>query len=279
VLTGRNTLPSLEGRGRVSVALYRQARPAPLLFIVPGIGASPYFGFGPYFAALFHGKGFHVVILPSPMHWNFALAASRSGVPGYVPDDARDLYDVMQRTLGVVKDRGVEITSIAFLGASLGALEGAYLSVLDEDQRKIGIQKYLLVNPPPDLAYALGKLQTWDGLERSLGAARSGRVKGRALAIVESYSNEKRDDPTAIARLARRFSCFTTEELQFLIGAYAQTAVPELVLVTQTIHDQSLLTIPADRVTERLQEAKGFSLADYTEKIVVPSLRRRASLA
>src|SRR5262245_55777713 len=207
VLTGRNTLPSLEGRGRVSVALYRQARPAPLLFIVPGIGASPYFGFGPYFAALFHGEGFHVVILPSPMHWNFALAASRSGVPGYVPDDARDLYGLMQKTLDVLRERhGLRITSISFMGASLGALDGAYLSVIDDDRRRIGIQKYLLVNPPPDLAYALGKLETWGGLERAFGPERSDRLRGRALAVVEAYSNEKRDDSAAIARLARRFS-------------------------------------------------------------------------
>src|SRR5712692_7819127 len=66
-LPGRNQLPALEGRGEMSVALYRQNRPAPLLFIVPGIGSNPYFGVATYLARLFYQEGFHIVILPSPM--------------------------------------------------------------------------------------------------------------------------------------------------------------------------------------------------------------------
>ncbi len=92
-LAGRNRLPSLEGRGELSVAFYRQRHLAPLLFILSGIGSNPYFGLAPYFARLFYQEGSHVVILPSPMSWNFALAASRSGAPGYSPEDARDLYE------------------------------------------------------------------------------------------------------------------------------------------------------------------------------------------
>ena len=91
-LRGRNQLPSLEGRGDLSVALHRQRHPAPLLFVLSGVGSNPYFGLATYFAGLFHREGFHVVILPSPMSWNFALAASRSGAPGYAPADARDRW-------------------------------------------------------------------------------------------------------------------------------------------------------------------------------------------
>ncbi len=96
-LPGRNNLPDLEGRGDVSLALYRQNRPAPLLFILAGLGSNPYFGVAPYLASLFYKDGSHVVILPSPMSWNFALSANRRGAPGYAPDDARDLYAVMQK--------------------------------------------------------------------------------------------------------------------------------------------------------------------------------------
>jgi hypothetical protein len=99
VLAGRSHLPALEGRGDVSMTLYRQNHRAPLIFVLAGIGSNSYFGLGTYFAGLFHQEGFHVVILPSPMSWNFALAASRSGAPGYAPEDARDLYEAMQNTM------------------------------------------------------------------------------------------------------------------------------------------------------------------------------------
>src|SRR5712691_7794458 len=173
-LPGRQQLPSLEGRGDLSVTLYRQPHRGPLLFILSGIGTNPYFGLATYLASLFHKEGSHVVILPSPMSWNFALASSRSGAPGYAPEDARDLYEAMQRTLSLLRARyAMKIAGVNFLGASLGALEGAHLSVIDAEEGKIGIGKYLLVNPPVDLAYALTRIEEWHGLAAKLGADRS----------------------------------------------------------------------------------------------------------
>src|ERR1041384_1704439 len=57
-LPNRNNLPSLEGRGDVSVALYRQNHTAPLLFILSGIGSNSYFGVATYLARVFHQAGF-----------------------------------------------------------------------------------------------------------------------------------------------------------------------------------------------------------------------------
>jgi hypothetical protein len=131
-------MASLEGRGTMNVALYRADRPAPLVFIVAGIGSTPYFGPATYYAALLQKEGSHVVILPSPMSWNFALTSSRSGAPGYAPEDARDLYEAMQRTLSALRTRyGVKVTDVNFMGASLGALEGAYLSLIEREERKM----------------------------------------------------------------------------------------------------------------------------------------------
>src|SRR5262249_5374396 len=123
-LPGRNRLPGLEGRERLSVALYRQNHPAPLVFILCGIGTNPFFGPATFYANLFHREGSHVVILPSPMTWNFALASSRSAAPGYAPEDARDLYDAMATILSFLRARdAVNITDVNFMGTSLGALE------------------------------------------------------------------------------------------------------------------------------------------------------------
>ncbi len=165
------------------------------------------------------------------------------------------------------------------MGASLGALEGAYLSVIDADQRAVSIDRFLLVNPPLDLRYALGRIDEWTTLQDGFGKERSDALRARALSIVESYTRDKRDDPAAVERLARQFSCFTTQELQFLIAEYVQTTVPELIYVTQAIHDQQLLASAKDRVSERLLEAQSFTLADYTNRIAVPAWSRRAGLA
>jgi hypothetical protein len=255
----------------VSLAVYRQKHAAPLLFILAGIGSNPYFGVAPYLASLFFKEGSHVVILPSPMSWNFALSASRRGAPGYAPDDARDLYAVMQKTLTVLKDRhDVKITAINFMAVSLGGLDGAYLSVIDADEGKIGIDKYLLVNPPVDLAYAVKKIDEWNALASKFGRAKSRQIISRAIAIVDSFADVRRDNPAVFDRLAKQFAGFTTEDLQFLIAENLQSQLPELVYVTQVMHDQKVLKALKHDKRKRLEEAKDFTFTDYNEKIAVP---------
>ena len=286
VLPDRDNLPGLAGlpglapRGALSVALYKQKAAAPLVFILPGTGSTPYFGLATYFAKLLYQQGAHVVILPSPMSWNFALAASRSGAPGYTPDDARDLYAAMQRVLAVLQSgHNVKATRITFLGLSLGALEGAYLALLDADHGKIGIARFVLVNPPLDVYSVLKQLDEWDALKEKLGPQRAQELLAKATAIGEAFAQQRRDDEAAFDSVAKGFSGFSREELQFLIAAYLQTAVPELVTVTQAIHDQGVLPAPPDQVRKRLQEAKDMTFTDYTEKIAIPIWRAETGQA
>jgi pimeloyl-ACP methyl ester carboxylesterase len=269
-LPNRNQLPSLEGRGQVSVALYRQNRSAPLLFLLSGIGSNSYFGVATYLARLFYQAGFHVVILPSPMNWNFALSASRTAAPGFAPADARDLYDVMQKTLPVLKSRyNVTITGINFLGVSLGGLEGAYLSVLDGEERKLGIEKYLLINPPVNLSYALKKLDEWHALGAKFGRERAQGLVAKAIGIVESFSRDSRDDPRVYNEVAKKFAAFTTAEIQFLIAEEVQSLLPELVYVTRVINDPDVRRTAKDHMRQYLESAKDLTFLDYNERLAV----------
>jgi len=273
VLPGRNGLPTLEGRGDLSVALYSQRGPAPLIFIVSGIGSNPYFGAATYFAGLFHQRGFHVVILPSPMSWNFALAASRSGAPGYAPEDARDLYVAMQKALEVLKKRsGLRITRIDFMGVSLGALEGAYLSVLDAKEGKLGIEKYLLANPPADLTFAVKKLDEMDALREKFGRTKSEGIMLKAMAVAEPFTEERREHPD-FGKLVKGFAVFTNEELQFLIAGYLELVLPELVYVSEVIQEHNAGKVTPPEARKRIHDAKSFTFSEYSEKIGVPVWR------
>ena len=277
-LPGRNKLPTLEGRGDVSINFYQHDNPAPLLFILPGVGANPFFGAAPYLASVFYRENFHVVILPSPMSWNFALSASRTGAPGYVPEDARDLYTIMQRTLEMLKNRyDLRIREIDFMGLSLGGLEGAFLSVIEADEKKIGIEKYLLVNPPIDLAYAVNKLDEWTALGNKFGRDKSQEIVSKAIAIVDSFSGEKQDNPEIFDQFIKKFATFTKEEIQFLAAQSLQSQLPELIYATQAIDDQKILSAPKNEMRKRLEEAKGLTLTDYNEKIGLPLWRQQTA--
>jgi hypothetical protein len=278
VLPGRSHLPVLEGRDKVSMTLYRQDHPAPLLFVLAGIGSNSYFGLGTYFARLFHQQGFHVVILPSPMSWNFALAASRSGAPGYAPADARDLYQTMQETLTLLRTRHhVVTTRIGFLGASLGALDGAYLSVIDAQERKVGIDTYLLLNPPLDLTYALERVDEWNARGVKFGRDGSKALVARALAIVDAFSTESRDDLSVFDRLTGDFAKFRREEIQFLLAKALQMALPELVYVTEIIRDPDARPTTRDEARRRIQAANRVTFVDYAERLAVPRWRQQGA--
>jgi len=157
----------------------------------------------------------------------------------------------------------------------LGALEGAYLSVIDGAERKIGITKYLLINPPVDLAYAIKKLDQWDDLQKRFGLERSEELIGKGMTIIDSFSDAKLDNWAVFDRLAKKLADFKTEELQFLAAVTLQIRLPDLIYVTQAVHDQNVLTAPKDEMRKRMQEAKRLTLSDYDEKIGLPVWRRQ----
>ena len=93
------------------------------------------------------------------------------------------------------------------------------------------------------------------------------------MGLMEGFARQRRDDPAAFRDLVRQLAPLSQEELQFLIAAYLQSVLPELVTVTQAIHDQGVLSESKDRVRKRLQEARRMTFADYSDRIAGPTWR------
>jgi hypothetical protein len=130
-----------------------QPGPAPLVFIIPGTGASYDSGKTLILHRTLYAAGLHVVSLPSPIHPTFIVAASESRRPGLLVEDAEDLYRVMlliRRQL----EREFAITGYDLAGYSLGATEAAFVAQLDDLRRSFGFARVLLINPPVDVARA-----------------------------------------------------------------------------------------------------------------------------
>jgi hypothetical protein len=113
-------------------------------------------------------------------------------------------------------------------------------------------------------------MDEWNRLARKFGAEKSRELVSQALAIVDSFSDERGDDPTVFSRFIKKFGGFTAEEIQFLIAETLKSQLPELVYVTQVIHDQKVLTAPKNDMRKRLEEAKSFTFSDYNQKIALP---------
>ena len=78
-------------------------KPAPLVFILPGLGGHRYGGSALALAEMAYRRGFSVAILSNAYNWEFMERASTAAVPGHTPVDARDAHvalDAVSRDLG-----------------------------------------------------------------------------------------------------------------------------------------------------------------------------------
>lgn len=279
VLLHRNNVYLLENQGKLRCRFYAQYRLAPLVFIVPGLGGSAWSGYVSYVAELFAGHGFHVLVLPSPFNWNFALAASTSGFPGLTQKDSEDLYSVMQLALNRVKQEyGARVGKIGMMGFSDGALYTGYVSNLDTTKGKIGIDTYLLVNPPVDLLAAIGKIDRMAELGESLSTEQKNNLEAYGFGVV---GNARQNDPGErdyFAHWNRRF-VLTDRQIQYLIGNELRMVIGDVIYVEELVHKLGVLRTPVrwGSRSGRMEEARSYSIMGYVQRFLIPRLAQSGS--
>ena len=134
-----------------------QKGPAPLVFIIAGTGGAFNGSSNKMLSKAYYQAGFHIVSLSSPTLPNFIVAASRTSVIGHVVYDAEDLYKVMELIWGKLGKKA-EVTDFFVTGYSLGALNAAYVTLLDEQRQVFNFKKALLINPPVRLYSSISLL-------------------------------------------------------------------------------------------------------------------------
>jgi pimeloyl-ACP methyl ester carboxylesterase len=257
-------------------ALSKQPGPAPLVFILPGTGANFNASKSLILQRAMYKAGFHVVSLPSPLHPNFIVSASASRRPGLLPEDAVDIYRVMDLIRRHVRDE-IEIAGWHMVGYSLGATYAAFVAKLDDKQRSFGFERVLLINPPVNLY-------------------RSARILD---ALYEEHIPTIADFNALFNQLMRLFSEFyaPTEQVLFsddmifqiyrrrpppdrtleaLIGTAFRLGSINLVFTSDVMTKTGLLVAPdrelsiTDSLTPYFKAASQLSFEDYARYILYP---------
>ncbi|WP_243372176.1 alpha/beta fold hydrolase [Geotalea sp. SG265] len=150
IIEGRQVPPIFWFQNRMKYSVAMQGHKAPLMFIIAAAGSSYNSPTTHILQRAFYKAGFHVICLSSPTHPNFMVTASMTGVPGYVPDDARDLYRAMTRVWQELDGRS-DVSDFFLTGYSLGAVDAAFVANLDEEIKGFNFRKVLMINPPVSL--------------------------------------------------------------------------------------------------------------------------------
>jgi len=131
-------------------SLVYQDHKAPLIFIIAGTGGDFDTAKVKNMQRAFYQAGFHVISLSSPTHMNFIITSSNGMVPGDLREDAKDLYQAMTLAWQKVQKK-IEVSEFYLTGYSLGGIESAFVSLLDEEKQLFKFKKVLMINPPVSL--------------------------------------------------------------------------------------------------------------------------------
>ena len=252
---------------------------APLIVMITGLGGhagSTYYNFLAYH---FVKKGYHVLAVPNPLHYSFALAGSTSGFPGVTRDDARDLYATILKGVDKLQRKaGLEYSSVGLVGVSLGALEAAYLSELDSREKKLNFQRVLLINPPVDPLFGIHALDRLASQGAQISDGRKDEIQKAVYQL--GFFTLIAGDITSLNYFDRLEQLLPTtlEERQYLIGSSLQGFLQSLLFTTQQVHDLGIFKtdVATADPEPRLAEAKAFSFTDYINKFLLPGLSAQA---
>jgi hypothetical protein len=138
-------------------SLNRQKHRAPLVFVIAGTGAHYRSQNMIYLQKILYQAGFHVICISSPTYMNFIVNAS-TGMPGNTPEDAKDLYRVMIKADAYARKKRTKISGYALTGYSLGGIEAAFVSKLDDERKVFNFSRVLLINPPANVYTSINNL-------------------------------------------------------------------------------------------------------------------------
>jgi pimeloyl-ACP methyl ester carboxylesterase len=261
--------------------VYQKVR-SPLVFLIAGTGGSFNTDTNKLLAQTLYQEGFHVLGFPSPTHPNFIINASETGIPGQMADDARDLYRVMRMAYEQVKDR-IEVSTIYLAGYSLGGTHAAWVAKLDEQERKIGFDKVLLLNPSVNL---YNSVTTLDAMyDRHVGddpqAAQA--IIDRVFAGFADVYTREQDVSFDGDFLYRAYQEFQpgVEALETLIGTSFRYSLVNLAF-TADVMSKGGYMVPPDAALSSTTSLTNFykhgfreSFVDYLDGLYLPYFQRR----
>ena len=237
--------------------LAEQDHAAPLIFLIAGTGATYNSTLNEYLKKLFYQAGYHVVQLSSPTSYDFMSAASRFATPGISSEDAEDLYRVMQ---GVrAQHPKLPVTDYYLTGYSLGGLDAAFVSKLDETRRSFNFKKVLLLNPPVNLYTSINNLDKLTQTEVK-GINNSTTFYELVLKKLTRYFQQKGYidlNEALLYDFQQSRQHLSNEQMAMLIGVSFRFSAADIAFTSDLINRRGLIIPPKYPIRE------GTSLTDF----------------
>ncbi len=243
-------------------SLWLQPKPAPLLFVLPGIGSHRRASTAVALAELAYARGWSVVALSSVFQPEVQLTALRAPYPGYAPNDAADLHAALAAIRADLEAwRPGRVQAVGLLGVSLGAAHALHIAAQPEGP--LHFERIVAVNPPVDFLRAARRFdEFFDAPLRWPAEERDRRVLEIGKKALTLFSEEVTDPRLPFDRV----------ESEFLIGLNGRDAVHNAMVAIRRATGRGLRLEPElDPQRGWLLDAVNHSSFDaYIRHLVVP---------
>jgi len=247
--------------------LFLQPEPAPLVYILPGLGGHRLGNTALGLAEMAYSRGFSTVTISSSMNFEFIENASSVDLPGFAPVDSHDVHlalDAIQHDLK--KAYPGRIKRKALMGISLGAFHTLFIAAAeaDPDNSLISFDRYLAINPPVRLEYGLKKLDSYFNAPLdNPPPLRQGMILHtlrKALEIGQGSLTPTTELP------------FSEQESQFLIGLAFRNTLKDIIFQTQLRSNMGVLKteLSSSQRLPAYAEISEFSYLEYFYAFLLP---------
>lgn len=271
----RKNVPVLENRSKITFGIFAQKiKNAPVAFIISGTGSGAMADRSLWMGKQLHTLGYHAVLVPNTMHFQFALGVSETGTPGYTPQDTKEYYQMLTSVMQYLeKQKGIHAQSYSVMGYSLGALLAGFLKQEDIQQKVFNFNKVVMFNPAVDVGYAINVLDEYYAVGDHIPQSRKEEIQGRVFSVGSGlletgFTVEKAQDAIKLLDLSE-------DEMKWLVGDTFRGSLRDVVYVSQQINDLNILTTPVTKYRQsgRLEEARKVNFFQYMTQIVVPNVK------
>jgi len=285
-------LQVLPDKPKLKYHLWLQDKPADIVVVIPGTGESFVDLTPTAFAELFYRHGYSAVIISNAFNWEFMQAAGSVFTPGYTPQDAKDVKHAVDALLKkLTKENPGKLKRKVLIGSSMGALHTLFIADINRKSGDNTFSRYIAVNPPVDLLYAMRKLDkfysisaTWkkDEIQKNIRhciVAYMQMLKGISpdAAPIGGGINRRRELKLSLSSDDKTHSDFTPDEAKFLIGLSFHINLMEVIYSIYSRHDTGVIKAEKDWYDRRkiYAEIDKFNFNAYLNKFLLKEYTKR----
>lgn len=263
--------------------VWTQKNAAPLMILVSGTGSLYNSGLTMYMANVFYDRGYNVIALSSPTTMPYIVSQSKNNYAGYIKDESTHMYELIATAVSREKAEGMKVTKTHIGGYSLGGFQSLLIQELDSENKKIGIEKSLMLNSPVSILTATQKLDSYlvengiynaEGLEKFLDNIFGKLVYDEKIEISDVDFTDVR---SAVSKLQLKDSDF-----EVLTGLLFRFYSANMTFAGEVFSGKDAVGRLSDKktykrfdsVTKEFREGLSVSFDEYSKEILYPYLKK-----